>query len=165
MVGGRKWEIVVKRLRFRGLFRHSVDHKGRVAIPHPFRRTLISSKNGVLVLAEGHDGEIEVHPLQEWEKFEEEVLLVLPDYRKSPRRFKRRRTFSATEIVIDPQGRIMIPKHLLEYAKIDNEVIITGYITYFEIWSPESYEKFQKEAEEHQEEDSEALDRFLNRER
>ncbi len=153
----------MKKIRFRGLFKHSVDHKGRVAIPHPFRKILLSSKNGVLVLVKGYDGEIEVHPLKEWERFEEDILLALPYYKKSNRRFRRRRTFSATEVAIDSQGRIMLPKHLIEYARVETEVIITGNITYFEIWSPEVYERFLKESEAHQEEDSETLDRFLNR--
>jgi MraZ protein len=147
-------------MRFRGQFRHIVDHKGRVAVPHPFRARLPEA-NGALVLAKGYDGEIEVHPLFEWEEFEEQVLLALPYHRRASRRFRRRRASSAWEVGIDNQGRITLPRALMDYAGIKDEVIITGAISYFEIWGPEAFERFEQEAEEHQEADSESLSQLL----
>jgi len=58
---------------------------------------------------------------------------------------------NASEVVLDAQGRISIPKELLDYAGITNQVVIFGAITYFVMANPETYEKLQKEFEENYE--------------
>lgn len=148
------------KVRFRGRFRHMVDHKGRVAVPWPFRARLPEA-NGCLVLTKGYDGEIEVHPLGEWEEFEERVLLALPYHRRAGRRFRRRRASNAWEVQIDRQGRIVLPRVLLEYAGIKDEVVIVGAVSHFEIWEPSLFEAFEREVEEYREADAENLGQLL----
>jgi MraZ protein len=50
---------------------------------------------------------------------------------------------------IDDQGRVVIPKNLLLYANLtnQNEAIFIGVGTYFEVWSVNQWEKYQKEIE------------------
>lgn len=55
---------------------------------------------------------------------------------------------NAVEVTLDAQGRISIPKELLEYAGITNQVVIFGSIIYFVMANPETYNKLQKEFEE-----------------
>ena len=148
-------------MRFRGQFRYAVDHKGRIAVPAVFRRALEAANQRTLVLTKGYDGEIEAHPLEEWERFEEGTLLAIPRYKKETRRFMRRRAASAAEVDMDSQGRIMLPRHLAEYAHIEGEAIITGAISHFEIWNPSVFEKFEEESETNQENDSENLEKYL----
>jgi len=149
------------KMRFRGQFRYSVDHKGRVAIPAPFRRALESANQRTLVLTKGYDGEIEVHPLSEWESYEDEVLLAIPRNKRETRRFMRRRAAAAAEVEPDSQGRIMLPRHLVEYSTIEAEVVISGAISHFEIWNPQTFAGFDKESEQSQEADSENLEKYL----
>lgn len=149
-------------VRFRGQFKYAVDHKGRVAIPAPFRRALEAAAQRTLVLTKGYDGEIEVHPLAEWERFEDGTLLAIPRYKRETRRFMRRRAASATEVDMDSQGRVMLPRHLAEYARVEGEVVITGAISHFEIWNPSVFAKFEEESETTQEEDSENLEKYLH---
>lgn len=149
-------------MRFRGQFRYAIDHKGRIAVPASFRRGLEAANQRTLVLTKGYDGEIEVHPLSEWEQFESEMLLALPRYKRETRRFTRRRAASAAEVDMDSQGRIMLPRHLIEYAGVQKEAIISGAISHFEIWNPEAFEKFEQESEQNQEADSENLEKYLS---
>lgn len=149
-------------MRFRGQFKYAVDHKGRLAVPAPFRKALEAANQRTLVLTKGYDGEIEVHPISEWERYEEKVLLAIPNYKKETRRFMRRRAASAAEVEMDSQGRIMIPRHLSEYARLESEAIISGAISHFEIWNPDVFSTFDAESEERQEEDSENLDKYLS---
>lgn len=149
-------------MRFRGQFRYAVDHKGRIAVPVAFRRALDAANQHTLVLTKGYDGEIEAHPLAEWERFEEAILMALPRYKKETRRFMRRRASSASEVELDSQGRVMLPKHLVEYAKIQGEAIISGAVTHFEVWNPSVFERFEDESEATQEEDSENLEKYLS---
>ena len=41
---------------------------------------------------------------------------------------------------IDSQGRILLPKHLLEYASLEKEALVIGAGNRAEIWNPVSYE-------------------------
>jgi len=148
-------------MRFRGQFRYAVDHKGRIAVPAPFRRALEAANQRTLIVTKGYDGEIEVHPLSEWERYEEEILLALPRYKRETRRFMRRRAAAASEVEMDSQGRIMLPRHLAEYAGVEKEAIISGAISHFEIWNPSTFASFEEESEENQEADSENLEKYL----
>ena len=45
------------------------------------------------------------------------------------------------DVTEDPQGRVVIPAELKEYAKIDKDIVITGAASYLRI---EAAEKFAK---------------------
>ncbi|MEO0084229.1 MAG: division/cell wall cluster transcriptional repressor MraZ [candidate division WOR-3 bacterium] len=148
--------------RFRGLYRRSVDMKGRVAIPNEFRRALPPETNGQLYLSKGRDKTIEVHPLLEWERFENEILLKLSKFHPDPLRLRRNLAASVIMVKLDAQGRILIPNHFKAYAEIETEVIFNGVVNYFEIWNPNNYENYQKKADEHFLSDLENIVKYLD---
>ncbi|MCX6138113.1 MAG: division/cell wall cluster transcriptional repressor MraZ, partial [Ignavibacteriales bacterium] len=49
----------------------------------------------------------------------------------------------ATESQLDAQFRVMIPKELLQFAKIENEVKILGVLERIEVWNPAVYEEYK----------------------
>lgn len=64
---------------------------------------------------------------------------------------------NASAVILDAQGRITIPKELLDYAEITNQVVIFGAITHFLMANPETFNKLQKEFEENYEKYAEEL--------
>jgi MraZ protein len=48
----------------------------------------------------------------------------------------------AVEVTLDNQSRIMIPRNLLEFAKIEKEVLMIGTLDKIEIWNPDIYEQY-----------------------
>ena len=49
--------------------------------------------------------------------------------------------FSGTaEVSLDANNRMLIPKRLLEYAKVKNEVVLAGQSGRIEIWASEGYD-------------------------
>ena len=48
----------------------------------------------------------------------------------------------ATESQLDGQFRIIIPKELLQFAKIENEVLILGMLERIEVWDPKVYNEY-----------------------
>ena len=136
-----------KYFRFRKHTIQSVDSKGRVAVPKEFRNILSSNQEDSLILNKGYDGEILVYPLSVWEKIEEEIL-NLPYIKKEVRFYARRMLSFSSEVKIDNQGRINIPSYLLDYAAIDNEVVIAGVGDHFELWSPDKFKAFESQTEE-----------------
>ena len=51
------------------------------------------------------------------------------------------RTFfaGAVEITPDKQGRVAVPQHLRDYARLDREVMVAGSFDHIEIWDAQMF--------------------------
>ncbi len=120
---------------FLGEFEYKIDEKGRVPIPPKFRREL---KEGV-ILTPGIDKCIVAYTQAEWKKVAADLTTSSVD-RSKLRRLKRVIFASAFILNIDGQGRIALPPSLRQYAGIEDEVVIAGVNTCFELWNKEQWE-------------------------
>ncbi len=125
---------------FLGEFEHTIDDKGRVAIPARFREELGER----FVLTRGFEQCLQAFPRSMWENLSEKVDR-LPIGSPQARNMRRILFSPAAEVEIDRQGRILIPQGLREYAGLAEEVLITGMNTYFELWSGERWRTLQDE--------------------
>lgn len=148
--------------RFRGYYKHSVDTKGRVAIPTSFRQILPTKTKNELLLNKGRDNTIEVHPLIEWEKFEKDILLKLSRFQADSLRIRRLLQMNVVMVKIDFQGRLLIPAQYKQYAQIQDEAIISGVGNYFEIWNPKNFDDYLKQADAHFLSDLENIGKYLD---
>ena len=128
---------------FRGQYKYSVDSKGRVSIPAKLRKHLSPDANDTFVMTQGTASCIDVYPLDQWQQFEERLLKLNP-FNPEEARFIRLILQHASEDNLDSQSRILIPQNLIEYAKIEKEVLILGALKKIEIWNPEVYEEYIK---------------------
>lgn len=150
-------------MSYEGRYTYSLDHKGRLFIPAKFRKRLPPEADGILVVTKGFDGCLSLYPLDEWNDRFEKWLRSLPVNRTRARRVVRWFMGNAERVPVDGQGRIKIPQHLLEHARIEGEAIIVGNLERLEVWNPKLYEDLEKKTEKNLEKDLEALD-FDNRE-
>lgn len=137
---------------FMGEFQHSVDSKGRLIIPAKLREGLGER----FVVTKGLEGSLFVFPPTEWEAFGEK-LRSLPLASGAARAFTRLFFSGATECEVDPQGRILLPANLREFAEIDKDCVIVGVSTRVEIWAKAKWEEYCAKAEEDFEETAEKL--------
>lgn len=128
---------------FLGEVRHVLDEKGRVVIPSKFRPAL---KDG-LCITRGFDNALFIFPMEEWRRLDEKFR-ALPLTDPNSIKFMRFWYSGAVQDELDPQGRLLIPKNLREYAKIDKEVVIIGVSTRLEIWSAELWDKYFGDSKE-----------------
>jgi MraZ protein len=119
---------------FLGEFEHSVDSKGRVAIPAKFRPFL---ENG-LVITRGFERNLQVYPMEVWKVLADRVS-SLPVGDADTRSLRRLLFASAFDTELDKQGRILIPGQLRDYAHITEGAVFAGMNTFMEIWSAESW--------------------------
>ena len=120
---------------FLGRYSHSLDAKGRVAIPARFREAIGTDA----VITRGIDRCLSLYPMTAWEPLAEKVsALSISD--PDARAFRRLFFAEAANVEFDRQGRILIPPDLRRYAGLDGEALVVGMHTYVEIWSPESWE-------------------------
>lgn len=128
---------------FRGHFTHTVDDKGRVAIPARFREALSGLQEERLVVTKyALRGRrcLDVYPLAAWRQLE---VGLLGKRRFDPKLagFRNYYVSGAHECKLDDQGRIVVPQLLREYAGLGRDAMFTGDIDKFRIWDKEAWEQ------------------------
>lgn len=137
---------------FMGEYQHAIDEKGRLIVPSKFREDL-----GVkFVITRGLDNCLFVYPMSQWKELEEKVK-TLPTSHADTRSFVRMFFSGAVETELDKQGRVVIPSHLRDHARIDRDVYIIGVSTKVEIWSKEAWENYSIQAQQAYEEIAETI--------
>jgi MraZ protein len=131
---------------FIGEYRHTLDEKGRLAIPARLRYSKIGEEE-VWVATKGFDHCLFVYPKEEWIAIIQKLNDHLTLTKKEDRSFLRMFVSPANEQVVDRQGRIAIPQSLREYAGIQRDVVILGAIKRIEIWSEENWNRYREENE------------------
>lgn len=116
---------------FLGRHAHTVDAKGRLAIPARFREELAAG----VVLTRGIDRCLALYPMTAWEPLADKVN-NLPITDPDARTFRRMVFAEAVDLELDAQGRILLPPELRQYAEIDRDAYVVGVNTSIEIWSP-----------------------------
>ncbi|MFZ5392472.1 MAG: division/cell wall cluster transcriptional repressor MraZ [Patescibacteria group bacterium] len=127
---------------FLGEFFHSVDDKGRVAMPAKYRDQI---EKGA-ILTRGNDASLTIYLINEWEKLVEK-LMKLPQSKTDVRNYARLVLAGAVEIKLDKQGRINIPKYLLDFAQINKKVVFVGLYDKVEIWDEQRWMDYRQEIE------------------
>src|SRR3954463_4946515 len=92
---------------FTGEYRHSVDDKGRIAVPAKFRVQLGAGA----VVSRWLDACLAIHTQAGWDDLATKVA-ALPITDPAARRFQRFVFAGATEVELDRQGRILLPAFL-----------------------------------------------------
>lgn len=124
---------------FRGRYEHSVDAKGRLALPSAFKKALAKSEEELLIVTTHISSPCLVaYPTGEWEAFEQR-LAKLPQFEPSVMMLRRLYVGGAMECAIDKQGRVLIPPVLREYAGLEREACWVGGMKTLEIWSKKNW--------------------------
>ncbi len=128
---------------FKGSYEYSVDSKGRINIPSRLRKYLSTESNDTFVVTRGYEQCLFVYPLDEWNRLEQSIR-QLSSTNPKHRFFMRTLLERATETQLDGQSRVTIPKELLQFAGIENDVLILGILEHLELWNPGIYREYQK---------------------
>ncbi|MCA9563166.1 MAG: division/cell wall cluster transcriptional repressor MraZ [Myxococcales bacterium] len=132
-------------MKFRGEFEHSLDQKGRTAMPAPLRDVLDarSSENPPrIMLLRWLDPCLRLYVAEEWEAEEERVEAShddLLDLDETYATLRRVIFSSATEVSFDKHNRILIRNSLRDHAGLDGSVMWVGQGRYVELWDPATW--------------------------
>ena len=108
----------VKRIVFRGATKVTLDAKGRLAIPTRYRERIATRCDGQLVATVDKDYCLLIYPFPDWEEIERK-LVRLPSLNRQARRLQRLMVGYATELELDANGRILLPRELRELLGMD----------------------------------------------
>ena len=124
-----------------GTYECKIDVKGRLLIPSAFKKQLapVIPKGFVLKRAVFQNC-LELYPLEQWEELIKKVN-SLNRFKKKNNDFIRRFTAGVKFIELDSNGRLLIPRDLIEISNIKREVTLSTSVNIIEIWDKSSYEK------------------------
>jgi len=131
---------------FTGRYEHTIDAKGRVALPSKFREVLLTNyREDRLIVTSFIDPCLIAYPVSEWRALEEKIR-TLPRFDPNVLQIKRMLVSGATECQIDSNGRILIPPVLRQFAGLDRDMVWAGMVDTIEIWSKENWDQMFEKA-------------------
>ena len=128
-------------MAFRGFYEHTLDDRGRVAIPARYREEF--ARGAILTL--GEEGCVEVYTPAGFDRMSDDVAAESPTTRNG-RRSRRRFDAQSFDTELDRQGRILIPAMFRQLAGLNGGVVIAGRRECLEIWNAERWERELQEA-------------------
>ena len=127
---------LLEKMSFIGQFPAHLDVKNRVFLPAGFRRILQQSGSQNLVVRKDYFEDcLVLYPEQRWQEEIAKVRSRLNRFDEAQQMVYRKLVSEAQELQPDSNGRILLPKSLLDRAGIEQEVLFVGMEQTIEIWS------------------------------
>lgn len=127
-----------------------VDPKGRLIVPSAIRKELPLGVNS-FVVARWFDGCLAGFDPGVWHRVLQQ-LLALDGGQRQARQLRRSVAGGAMEAKIDRQGRVLIPRKLLDRVDISDRATVSGAIDHIEVWNPARYVEYMNETDQRLEE-------------
>jgi len=121
-----------------GEYECKMDKKGRLRLPTSIIRQIGA---GILsfTLNRGFEKNLMLYPKEVWDSKTKEIN-QLNIYNTKQRQALRYFYRGATTLTLDSADRILLPKSLIEYAELSQDLVLFAYHEQIEIWSKENYE-------------------------
>lgn len=127
---------------FSGTYLHTIDERGRVALPAKLREKL----GDAIAITNGRGKCLVVYPEKVWNAMAEKVISA-PDLNAGEDNMRLFLFGDAWEGEIDKQGRVPIPDYLRDAATLGADVAVVGAGDHVQIWDKEAW--IAKRAELH----------------
>jgi len=123
--------------RFWGEHEASLDDRGRILFPQDFRDLLADE----FVLTRGPDRALLLFPTQVWVQIEQKLETAVLQRETG---FLQRMFGGRAVVRLDPQGRLVLPKHLREWAGFEDArvAVVVGQGPKIEIWSKANWRDY-----------------------
>lgn len=144
-----KWEKRTNHvISLTGEYECKMDERGRVKLPQKLIEMLGNKRSYDFIVNRGFEKNLILYPKEVWEQKTKEIN-QLNIYDKRQREVIRYFYRGATEVTNDSADRILVPRHLSQYAGIEKEVVLFAYLNFVEIWSKDHYDAMiQREPED-----------------
>ena len=130
-------------MAFRGTYEHTVDDRGRVAIPARYRHEFAEG----IVLTLSPEACVEIYTSQGFNDMAN-LVTAKPATRLKGRRLRRGFFARSWDAELDRQGRMLIPAQLRETTQLNGAVIINGRRECLEVWSRDRWQEELQQVEE-----------------
>ena len=119
---------------FGGEYKHNLDAKNRIFIPAKLREEL---ENSLVIVKDLRESCLKVYSPEGWEEY---LKPIRQQNRRLQEKVMRFLNSSMAQLTPDSQGRITLPRELVEYAEIEKNAVVVGCSDYAEIWAEVNYQ-------------------------
>lgn len=128
-------------INFIGTYECKADAKGRFMMPASLKKQLAPvTQDGFVLKRAVFQPCLELYPMAEWNAMMTRIN-KLNRFNKKNNDFIRRFTAGVKTVEIDANGRLLIPKDLIQIAGISKELTVSSAINIIEIWDKQKYER------------------------
>ena len=121
-----------------GEFECRLDDKSRIILPAALKKQVSPEAHDKFVINRGFEGCLVIYPQNVWDETTAKIN-KLNLFVKDNRQFVRAFNNGATQLSLDSQNRLLLPKPLLDHASIDREIILFAYADRIEVWNKKTY--------------------------
>tara|TARA_R110002124_G_scaffold116832_3_gene273528 strand:+ start:8628 stop:9092 length:465 start_codon:yes stop_codon:yes gene_type:complete len=123
-----------------GTYECKADAKGRVMFSSALKKQLLPVvSEGFVIKRAVFQSCLELYPMKEWNLMMDRIN-KLNRFVKKNNDFIRRFTAGVKVVELDASGRLLIPKDLCQFAKIEKQVVLSSAVNIIEIWDKDKYE-------------------------
>ncbi|MBQ3635924.1 MAG: hypothetical protein II951_09950 [Bacteroidales bacterium] len=126
---------------FTGDYSGRADQKNRLLIPSRFKSVLEGEGEGrAIVKKDLYEKCLLLYPIGVWESKVEDLQSRIDPYNRQHTQFMREFIRTTQEVSMDGNGRILLPKKLLDMIGADKDFTLLGLQDHIEIWDTATYE-------------------------
>jgi len=133
---------------FIGDYHCKIDAKGRILFPAGLKKQLAAEGNGFVIKKDLFEQCLVMYTSAEWERQNQIIRSQINPFNKEHNRFLRGFYRGTAEIELDNNGRLLLPKRLLDEAGIDKEIVLSGQDTKIELWAEGKYDAMEENEED-----------------
>lgn len=131
---------------FLSKFLNNIDKKGRISVPSNYRMVL-NDQNGLIIYPSIKHKCLEACSTARLEELSK-IIQNLDPYSEERDAFETTILAESVHLTFDGEGRIILPKSLVEYASLKDKAYFVGKGLVFEIWNPVDFDNYLSKASE-----------------
>tara|TARA_B110000438_G_scaffold302790_2_gene361668 strand:+ start:25262 stop:25705 length:444 start_codon:yes stop_codon:yes gene_type:complete len=118
-----------------------LDAKGRLVLPSRLKSVLPEASKKSIIIRKGFEPNLIIYSLHEFQNIYTRIN-SLNEFSSEQRKLKRNLFSSISQVDLDANGRFLIPKSMIAYSNLKNDVILVGMGNVIELWNPFNYKKY-----------------------
>ena len=126
---------------FIGEYACKADNKSRIVVPSSFRKEMEGDQVIFVLRKNVFERCIDMYPIAEWEKMMDELKGKLNRFNAKHMAFLREFCRGTLEVEMDANGRILLPRKMLEEVGIEKEMVLSAQDSVIQIWDIMHYER------------------------
>ena len=134
---------------FLSRFDNKVDRKGRVSVPAQFRAVLAAqSFQGIVAYPSPVLGAVEACGMDRFAELADGIDQGFNQFTDEHGALATALLSRSHQLQFDGEGRVMLPAPLIDHAGITDMATFSGRGRTFQIWNPDAYDVYEREATE-----------------
>ncbi len=123
-----------------GTYEAKIDAKGRLMFPAAYKLQLGDEvKKGFVVKRSIFKKCLELFTMEQWNQ-ESSMVSRLNMFNKKNAEFATKFMAGVKPVELDGNGRLLLPKDLLNYGGIVKQIVLSSVVNRIEIWDKDAYE-------------------------